>query len=96
MIVRITTLIFQQTLLPSDYYKVFIVLIEAVKILESHKITDTDIEIVEEKFTFFSKYYKSTFYQQKWNNLRYCLPIFHQEAHVVDFLKILSLMYAYM
>ncbi|KAI5789159.1 hypothetical protein EDC01DRAFT_593993, partial [Geopyxis carbonaria] len=94
-VVRIAAPIFLRTLLPSDHYQAFIVLIEALNILESHKITDRDIETVEKNLTLFSEYYESTFYQRRWNNLRYCLPVFHQQAHVADFLRILGPMYAY-
>ena len=87
--------IFLKSLLPSEDYQGFLKLVDAMLILERHAYTTADIEAATSLLEGFSQYYADRFYRQEWENLRVCLPTFHQLLHVKDALRAVGLMYGY-
>jgi hypothetical protein len=76
--------IFLKTLLPAKDYEGFLMLVDAVLILEKHTYTAEDLQNATNLLVSFSEYYEDRFYRQQWDNLRVCLPTFHQLLHVTD------------
>jgi hypothetical protein len=87
--------IFLKTLLPQEDYEGYLLLVDAIVLLEKHSISAAEIQIVKDLIIRFSQYYEGRFYQQQWNRLRVCLPTMHQLLHVHQFLTALGPAYGY-
>jgi hypothetical protein len=69
-------------------------LVDCIKIATGKSITLENID-VRERLAKFNQYYEARYYNQDYNRLAACLPVFHQLAHIADFLEILGPMWAY-
>jgi hypothetical protein len=87
--------IFLKTLLPYEDYEGYLLLVDAIVLLEKHSVTATEIHTVKDLIIQFSQYYEGRFYQQQWNRLRVCLPTMHQLLHIHQFLTAIGPAYVY-
>jgi hypothetical protein len=70
--------IFLKTLLSVEDYDGYLLLVDAVVLLEKHCLSDADIKGIRNLIIQFSEYYERRFYKEQWDHLRVCLPTFHQ------------------
>jgi hypothetical protein len=87
--------IFLKTLLPLEDYEGYLLLVDAIVLLERHSISEAEIRTVKDLIIRFSHYSEGRFYKQQWNRLRVCLPTMHQLLHVHQFLTALGPAYVY-
>jgi hypothetical protein len=87
--------IFLKTLLPQEDYNGYLLLVDAILLLEKHDLAMAEIERAKNLLSQFSQYYERRFYQQQWERLRACLPTFHQLLHMHEFLKAIGPAYIY-
>jgi hypothetical protein len=87
--------IFLKTLLPPEDYDGYLLLVDAILVLEKHTLTTAEIEMVKNLIIKFSQYYEGRFYQQQWDRLRVCLPTLHQLLHMHEFLTAIGPAYIY-
>jgi hypothetical protein len=73
----------------------YLLLVDAVVLLEKHCLSDADVTAVKNLIIRFSEYYERRFYQEKWDHLRVCLPTFHQLLHIHEALTAIGPMYVY-
>jgi hypothetical protein len=81
--------------LPSEDYQAFIGFLETIRICLQPCIGTTDIQHVRLGMKHFLEYYEQRYYAMQFDRLPACLPVFHQLAHVADFLDILGPMWVY-
>jgi hypothetical protein len=81
--------------LPTIDYDAFITLLEAIRICLQPSVSDDDIARVQTTMKRFLDYYELRYYARQYDRLPACLPVFHQLAHVADFLNILGPMWVY-
>jgi hypothetical protein len=83
--------------LPDDDYAAFMELIDCIKIatVTGTSITLENIEDVRKRLAKFNQYYEARYYNHDYDRLAACLPVFHQLAHIADFLEFLGPMWAY-
>jgi hypothetical protein len=81
--------------LPGEDYRAFIDLLEAIRVCLQPCILATEIEQVRGQMRCFLEYYEQRYYALQFERLPACLPVFHQLAHVVDFLDTLGPMWVY-
>jgi hypothetical protein len=67
----------------------------AIRRCLDHSIDLPTIDQVRNKLAAFLEYYEHRFYRQEYRRLPACLPVFHQIAHVADYLQILGPMGGY-
>jgi hypothetical protein len=76
--------IFLKTLLPEQDYDGFLLLVDAITLLEKPTMTRVEQEEVGRLLRSFSSYYEERFYRAQWKRLKACLPTFHQLLHMKD------------
>jgi hypothetical protein len=81
--------------LPDVDYKALIDFLAAIRICLQPSIRAAEIEMVRQKMKDFLEYYEHRYYALRFNRLPACLPVFHQLAHVADFLDTLGPMWMY-
>jgi hypothetical protein len=81
--------------LPSEDYQAFIEFLETIRICLQPCIGNADIQRVRLGMKCFLEYYEHRYYAMQFDRLPACLPVFHQLAHVADFLNILGPMWVY-
>jgi hypothetical protein len=78
--------------LPSEDCEAFI---ETIRICLQPCIGNTDIRRVRLRIKSFLEYYEQRYYALQFDRLPACLPVFHQHAHVADYLDIVGPMWVY-
>jgi hypothetical protein len=83
--------------LPDDDYAAFMELMDCIKIttVTGTSITLENIEDVRKRLAKFNQYYEARCYNHDYDRLAACLAVFHQLAHIADFLEFLGPMWAY-
>jgi hypothetical protein len=87
--------IFLKSLLPQEDYDGYLLIVDALLLLEKHTLTMEEIETVKDLIIKFSQYYEGRFYQQQWERLRVCLPTMHQLLHMYESLTAIGPSYIY-
>jgi hypothetical protein len=87
--------VYLQDRLPDEDYQAFIDSITAIRICLQPSIQASDIAVVRQRMKDFLEYYEHRYYALRFDRLPACLPVFHQLAHVVDFLDTLGPMWVY-
>ncbi|KAI5777115.1 hypothetical protein EDC01DRAFT_595868, partial [Geopyxis carbonaria] len=92
----IAAFIFLRCLHTEEDYLGYVNLVSAVMLLEKHSLCTNEIQVLGERIVKFSEYYEARFYQQKWNNLKFCLPVLRQSVlHCVDAVRWIGPMHVY-
>jgi hypothetical protein len=81
--------------LPDEDYRAFIDFVTAIRICLQPSIQAPDIAVVRQRLKDFLEYYEHRYYALRFDRLPACLPVFHQLAHVADFLDTLGPMWVY-
>ncbi|KAI5817876.1 hypothetical protein BZA77DRAFT_224626, partial [Pyronema omphalodes] len=87
--------VFLKDSLPAEDYTEYINLVQAIQQCLAPEISAEGIAGVRTQFASFLTYYERRYYRQDYYRLAACLPVFHQLAHVADFLDILGPMWSY-
>ncbi|KAI5811990.1 hypothetical protein BZA77DRAFT_359987 [Pyronema omphalodes] len=87
--------VFLKDSLPAEDYTEYINLVQAIQQCLAPEISAEGIAGVRTQFASFLTYYERGYYRQDYYRLAACLPVFHQLAHVADFLDILGPMWSY-
>jgi len=87
--------IYLKDTLPEIDYQAYMDLLKAIRRALDDSITPQMISLVRLELAKFLDFYEHQYYQLKYHHLPACLPVFHQIAHVADFLKIIGPMWIY-
>jgi len=70
-------------------------LMVAIRRCTDDTVTLTTVSLVRTKLASFLRYYEERYYRMEYDRLPVCLPVFHQVAHVADYLDIIGPMWVY-
>ncbi|KAI5816186.1 Transposase family tnp2-domain-containing protein [Pyronema omphalodes] len=87
--------VFLSTLLPECDYHGYMLLVKAIILLEQFKLTEVEINQIQNNILEFSEYYEKRFYGRRYANVRACLPSMHQLLHIPHFVQQLGPMFVY-